>query len=224
MKYFKVFIFIIISLITNMRYTQFYCSSNEGMKLRSGKIINCLENTELFHDFEKIKYDIHPERYSHYGRSCRSAFVLFEFFEKHYKLLSSQQELSNLYYSISKYLTSVILPDLKSEYNKCFCDMERKQGERECILLKEYEILNVERENHRLFIENQIEDYADYEYRKHYRLYHTNFISINFVRVRQHTFPVPKHNISQIITEMELWLKYFNRMNQSDRNDVHKML
>ena len=212
---------------TKIKYTQYYCSSDEGMKLKSGKRINCIENTELSHDFERIKYDIYPYEYSHYGKTCRSAFVMFEFFEKYYEILYDKPELKTLYYSISKYLTNIILPDLKSDYSKCFCDIERRQGDRECVLFREYEHLDVEREHHADYIgigKELIDTYTGYQNRKNYRLYHRNFIKVEFMRVRRYSFPMPKHDITQIIAETEHWLSYFNRLNKSDRLELNKLL
>jgi len=76
-----------------MRPTQFMYSSKDGMVLRSGKIINSLENSQLRKDCRKLlKNEFDVNKFHHnYCEQCRKIIGLFDFLERYHKEIKGEE-------------------------------------------------------------------------------------------------------------------------------------
>ena len=210
-----------------MSYTQFY--DNYGMVLRSGKKINTIENSDMYHDFIRVKNGSYSGKYEHYDLPCKKAFMLFEFLEKYFETMRSkfssrrnQTTLFGFYKEVVKYTKEVVLRKLNSPNCQCLCRFNKLEGYAYPILFMDYEqlykdrIYNVYRDPYL----GKMETYSGFEDREMYRLYHLNFI--HFVNPSTNDEPetglvddmgrqlITLHNIDIIIQELQHWLKYFN--------------
>jgi hypothetical protein len=190
-----------------MKFTQFYCSSEEGMRLRSGKIINCINNSELAQSAEKLKNKI----IFYYGEQCGSIFKMLEFVEKYYHVLKNNKNVVPLYYSIGKNVEKIMLA-IENSHNICKCNLISSRWH--TLLWCEHEHLD---KIYKSIDFPDIENYVAYEERTKYRLHNKNFIE---VKRNGNAF----HNITRIKNELTHWHRYFNRAHQSEINWIYNYL
>lgn len=203
-----------------MRFTQFYYPSAEGMKLRSGKIINCIINSELYQDMNAYKIDDeYANTYSFHGNPCRDVFILFEFLEKHYKVIRREPLLSEFYYDIPKQIVKLI-NKLKNPKNHCSCHQNTRCSYP--LFLDEYLDLDDLRYQNEPFIGQEMKNYTGYKYRNMYRTYNLNFLKLESRPDLNIHIERPSHDFTLLIKELKHWFKYFDRHNEFDLKYIHK--
>lgn len=118
--------------MTPKKHNVFYCSKNNGMKLRSGTIINCIiNNNEAINDMISIS------NFLNYSNSkCEKINKLFNFIEKYQIIIMNHYDWTNCYFILRKKIMEFV-DVFNSEYidifnenhiKKNFCDCCNKCG------------------------------------------------------------------------------------------------
>lgn len=199
--------------------TRFYCSEDLGMKLRSGTIINCVNNTPFFEDRKNFYRNMpidsiyEDERVTDfvydYCIDCFAVNNLIRFTEKNYEILSQSPYLINSYTEHLNHINCIINMIEKNKIScKCF---QYWRSEGECMLTKEYDYLNsVNHSAYREIKHIKMTDPNFYRYRTLNRLYQSNFL-IPTEETDTAGNQVKKHDYTQILCELKIWQKYFSR-------------
>jgi hypothetical protein len=205
-----------------MSYTQFYCPRDQGMILRSGRVINCIENTKFYEDLYEFEngYAGYTDEYAFHCIPCKEVFVLLDFMEKYYDILRSEKHLSKIYYSIPKRISTLIAK--LGDQNKCTCHLNTRS--RWALFLDEFYDLDQLRSEDEQRIGSIMENYGGYEDRKTYRLYNRNFLCMR-PRPDLHIFiDSPFHDFEMVIRELIHWNRYFDRHNIPDLKKIKSIL
>lgn len=84
-----------------MSYKQYYCNEDQGMRLRSGTVINCLKTSTFYRDYrEAISYstrEYHRDRDYTENLYCLSLQAVLSVLEKHAESISNNPYLLNFY-------------------------------------------------------------------------------------------------------------------------------
>jgi len=205
-----------------MSFTQYYFPATEGMKLRSGKVINCIKNSYLYQDMNAYtpKND-YGGKYAFHCNPCRDVFILLEFLEKNYRIIRREPLLSTLYYSIPKHIANLI-NELKNP--KKHCSFHENTRHYDPLFLDEYFDFDDLRARNEPFIGQEMKKYDGYKHRNMYRTYHLNFLKM---AVRPHLnihIESIYHDFNLLTSELKHWFKYFNRHNEPDLKKINSML
>jgi hypothetical protein len=219
----------ITSPVKNKKFNQYYCDTNDGMKLRSGKVLNCIVNSSLHRDMDQMMFHIRlycrgyedENDYYDYGDRCNIMFILFEFLEKYYLELSTNVFLKKKYYDLRGWIKCFMIHAEHSSHRQCYCDSYYSDdiGQDSWLLYDEYNYFIDQTKNHSSEYKNYMDNYQDYNDRYLYRFHKKNFIMfIGGLR------RMVAHDFQQITEELMHWYKYFSRSHRSDIKVVHKVL
>jgi hypothetical protein len=105
-------------------YTKYYYSKTNGMKLRNGKIINCIANTKFALDTNELNYEIDVIMKHNNVNKCRIVQNFINYLNNYYYLLKNNNNLITFYYNVKRKLERVIIQLNKLIYNNiniCMC-------------------------------------------------------------------------------------------------------
>lgn len=216
-----------------MRFTQFNYSSTEGMRLRSGTTINCLQMTQFYKDI-KILLDgksAHEDK-PHYGycKPCATIFGIFDFVEKYYKELRGETttikgnntEIKSLYYVIRRKLKEFIT---YLDEGDITCNCNEQNIDYNGTLYYNYTYMKELSEQKEY---SKMANYTGYgPEREKYRIYHKNFA----ICIKEHN-PLDQDDWSIVMArdfkkvkkEVMHWLKYFVKEHYSVVSNTNKAL
>jgi len=206
-------------------YTQFFCDKNNGMKLRSGTVINYIKNTPFYNDWMDLYENISlrpahndeiDEAATNYCGECFAIINRIRFIEKHHESLRNDPNLSNMYRNELNDINSTIL---KIESGEITCGCWQYFGWRitfgECMLTPEYNHLASLDHSDYHATKNTNVTHPDFFKNRHlYRLYCNNFISPT-EEIDTNGDSVKKHDYNLILKELKNWQLYFRREHAS---------
>lgn len=206
---------------TKTPYTQYFCSENEGMKLRSGTVINCIKKSPLYDDLLdllKKRMTLPPlhegedgvyEFSTWHSHNCSSIIEQLRFIERHHETLLREPILVGLYKQTLNTLNNWIR-DIESGSMKCECWHYHswRVTEGACMLTPEYDYLSSL--DHHDYHNIKSNKNITYSSRMLYRLYRNNFI-VSTEEEDVYGVSVKKHDYSLILDELQLWRRYFRK-------------
>ena len=212
------------NMTTNSKtpFTYFYCDETSGMRLRSGTTINNIKNSPFFKDLKNFYYNmpiepIYEEEIVafiyNYANDCFSVTNLIRFLEKNHEALRTDPSLVNHYKEQLNNINSQI-DMIEQGKVKCNCwhYFSWRVTDGACMLTEEYDYLqsadhavyhsikHIKNNNHPDFYRN----------RTLHRLHHTNFL-IPTEQTDTDGIQAKKHDFTQILDELKLWQRYFNK-------------
>lgn len=207
-------------------FTQYFCNEDKGMKLRSGTVINCINNTPLYPDlcdlYENTPlYPIHEGDNGVYEfsnwrcRTCDYIINRLRFIERHHETLRLETSLQGMYQETLNSLREWIR-DIESGNMKCECWHYHSWRVTEgcCMLTQEYEYLSsLDHSDYHKAIKNKTNKSSHplfYRTRQLHRIYHNNFLIPTEEQDMEGT-PIKKHDYNMILEEVKLWERYFRR-------------
>jgi len=213
----------------NKKFNQYYCHLKDGMKLRSGKTLNCINNSNVFNDVNKLissvnmylrEYDDENDYYND-GDRCHIMFLLMECLEKYHIEFITQNSLKKKYYDLQKMIKWAIVHSEHSSHRHCYCDTYYSDDIREnsLLLTDEYNYFISKYQQYSSEYKKCMENYQLYNERYLYRFYKKNFII--FIGGLRRTVA---HDFIQITEELKHWYKYFSRSHRSDIKVLQEFL
>ncbi|MEX0597793.1 MAG: hypothetical protein WD512_14975, partial [Candidatus Paceibacterota bacterium] len=132
-------------------FTQFFCGTTEGMKLRSGTVINHIKNTPLFEDIVDL-YENWPLRPSHDGERnegssnyCGDCFAIINrlrFIERHHETLRNEPNLLDMYqYELNELNNTILAMEGRKNLCECWHYFPWRVTDGACMLTDEYDYL-----------------------------------------------------------------------------------
>lgn len=209
-----------------MSFTQYYFPQEQGMTLRSGKVINCIINSDLYKDLNNMDNGFAHEENVFYTSPCVEVFTLFEFLEEYYNVIRTDTHLSELYYSIPSRINKLISL-LNDSNQQCHCNNTYCKYYPFFDLFEQYCELSDARDmsmDYQMIDAQLMETYSGYYDRKTYRKYHLNFIYMRPRPEMRIFIDSPFHDFTLLIRELRHWLKYFNRHNVPDMKKIKTIL
>jgi hypothetical protein len=206
--------------------TQFNYNRKEGMRLRSGKVINCINNIPFYTDFCNMTsgYNLDSNPQFGYCTKCFTLFSLFDFCEKYHKELRGEER--NIYGKTSVFLDiyNVIRSKLEEFINVidtegliCSCE-EQDYIFDGAIYQNICHMLDLSEEEEY----SKMANYTGYgREREKYRIYHKNFFEYY---ITDDGLEVIGRNFHRVREELAHWLKYFKHAHQSVIIDAKKIL
>lgn len=203
-------------------FTHYYCGEGLGMKLRSGTIINCIKNSSFFDDLKNLYHNMpiqsryEDERVTDfvydYCNDCFTINNLIRFIEKNHEALRESPYLLGCYKEQLNHLNSLIEMIEKNQMScKCFQYFSWRITEGECMLTKEYDyLMSADHAAYHSIKTLKMTDPDFYRYRTLNRLYRTNFL-IPTEETDILNNQAKKHDYTQILCELKIWQKYFNK-------------
>jgi len=206
--------------------TQFNYNSKEGMRLRSGKVINCVNNIPFYTDFCNMAYGYNEENTPQYAycKKCFTLFSLFDFCEKYHKELRGEER--NIYGKTSVFLDiyNVVRNKLDEFINVIdteglICSCEEQDYIFDGAIYKNIcHMLDLSEEEEYIKMAN----YTGYgREREKYRIYHKNFFVNN---IDDNGLDIIGRDFQRVREELAHWLKYFKRAHQSVIDETKKTL
>lgn len=206
------------------RFTQYYCPREQGMILRSGKVINCIINSDLHEELENYinNKDKSDEDYMFHGSPCKECFILFDFLDKHHLAIRNDPHLSKIYYNMSARI-SMLIEKLRNPTEFCCC--HQNTSYRYPFFLDEYyDLVELKEMDRHTALGEKMENYTGYENRKMYRQYHLNFLCMRPRPEMRIFIDSPFHDFTLLIKELQHWFRYFDRHNVSDIKKITAIL
>lgn len=216
-----------------MNYTLFNYTPQQGMVLRSKKVINSIINTPLYSDLTeylsgyKIMIDNRKEYYS-YCNNCKIMFGMFDLLEKYYKQLRGEEK--NTYgpnnwfdiYIIFRKKIKEFINDIDNRKITCECDIMDKY-------YYNYQVYNNIVNMQILAEKTEYSDYSNYDgygqKRRRYRIYHKNFfVYRNNINENGQPDLIIDRDFNLIKKEFNHWLKYFNKDHQTIVDEKNALL
>lgn len=220
---------IINAIDRNMKtpFKQYFCNADKGMMLRSGTVINSIENSRIYTDMSDL-YENRPLSPLHdseigsyyfsswYSHQCFYIINQLRFIERHHETLRNEEpQLRSIYMetlsTLNQWIDMIELGGMKCG---CWRYHSWNVTEGECMLTPEYEYhlsfdhtefqkslkSNINRPTHPSF----------YCVRTLYRLFRNNFL-VPTEDLDNEDVPVKKHDYNLILEELKIWQIYFRR-------------
>lgn len=215
-------------------FTQFFCSKNEGMKLRSGTVINSIQNTPFYGDMIDLYENMSlcpttsyepSDGASNYCNDCFTIINIIRFIERHHEIMQNDANLSDMYrYKLSD--INQMIKDIESGNVKCGCwqYLPWRVSEGECMLTDEYDYLaSLDHSDYHATKTTNISHPSFFKNRHLYRLYRNNFL-IPTDEADTLGISVKKHDYDLILQELKNWQRYFRREHSTRIKAASKIL
>jgi len=200
-------------------FTQYFCAKEQGMKLRSGTVINSIRNTPFYgdmmdryenHPLAPIHRDEVPEAASNYCGECFYIINTIRFIEIHHETLRNDSNLLDMYrhelYELNNTIRSIENGTIKCG---CWQFFSWRVTEGECMLTPEYE--HYASLDHAEYNATKITDITHpsfYKNRHLYRMHRNNFLAPT-EETDTNGDTVKKHDYNLILEELKNWQRYF---------------
>lgn len=220
-------------------FKQYFCNADKGMRLRSGTVINCIENSRIYIDladlYENLPlsplHDAENGVYDFAQWNCHQCFYIINqlrFIERHHETLRSEPQLLGILKETLSTLNDWIDGIERGEM-KCGCWHYHswRVTEGACMLTPEYEYLSsLDRTEYHDSLKNKENNPTHpffYSARTLHRLFHNNFL-VPTEEVDTEDLPVKKHDFNLILGELKIWQRYFRRESPKTINAARKTL
>jgi ribosomal protein S8 len=209
------------------RFTLYHCVSTEdGMLLRSGKRLNCVDNTPMVKDIRaltRLDNDIYNTQHLYHCPKCKLVLDFLDMLEKYHKYIREGKIWRN-FYDMCRVKLAEFIRDFDNVIFDCYCtDSNRHFNgalERE---LEELTFLASTEEISRMA------NYTGYEDRRLYRIYNKNFLMLENTLTYSYGdyeeySDVIVRDFDLMEAELKHWFKYFNRPHESVVKETFKAL